>query len=449
MNEVKNNSRWWLLAAMGAILGVILLDETVIAVALPSIQRDLGVSTFVAHWFVNIYLLVLAVLACAAGRFADIIGARSLLISGLVIFGVASTYAGFAADGADLLGARLVQGIGAACIFPLTIFVITMSFPEEERGMALGIYGAIGTCLLALGPLIGGLLTEYLSWRWIFWVNPLIVLLVAVIVWIFWRDPPQLPKEPFDLPGLVLLLTGLSALVFGIMQAQDGHWADPAVALPVVGGLILLALLVIVEKRKAIPLIAVDLFANPAFTAYNLIIFAAQFSKMAIFIFGAIYLQNTLGVSPIIAGAALLPSVVPQIFTSPLIGKTTDTKGPRAPALIGVLGVAVGIAIMAAGSMLSSFLVFLAGLLVLGLVMPALFIPPQNAILFIVKPEMRGQASGLSMTCQLMGGTVGMAICSTIYASTGSASWVFWVTAGVAFAIFVYALVATRSPAVD
>ncbi|MEM9255971.1 MAG: MFS transporter, partial [Pseudomonadota bacterium] len=188
MNEPANKQRWWILGAMGAILGVILLDETVIAVALPTIQQELSVTTLAAHWFVNIYLLVLAVLAGAAGRLADIVGARWLLISGLLIFGCASTFGGFATSGTELFAARLVQGVGAALIFPLSIFVVTAAFPEEERGLALGLYGAIGTSLLTLGPLVGGLLTEFLSWRWIFWVNPPIVLAVALITWVCWKD---------------------------------------------------------------------------------------------------------------------------------------------------------------------------------------------------------------------------------------------------------------------
>ena len=175
--DTQGNTRWWLLAAMGAILGVILLDETVISVALPTIQKDLGLSRLQSHWTVNIYLLVLACFAGAAGRLGDILGARWLLSAGLLIFGLASAAGGFSESGLDLLLARAIQGLGAALIFPLSLLILIRSFEEHERGLALGLYGAIGTIFLSMGPLIGGVLTEYISWRWILWVNPPIVLI--------------------------------------------------------------------------------------------------------------------------------------------------------------------------------------------------------------------------------------------------------------------------------
>jgi len=176
------NRKWWILAAMGAILGVILLDETVVGVALPTMQTDLGMSEVTSHWVVNIYMLTLAGLAAAAGKIGDIIGHKTVMITGLIIFGAASLLCGFAQTDIWLIIARGIQGCGAAIIFPSSLAMTTIAFPPSQHGLALGIYGAIGTVFLSLGPLVGGFLTDFLSWRWIFWVNPPIVLAIAAIV---------------------------------------------------------------------------------------------------------------------------------------------------------------------------------------------------------------------------------------------------------------------------
>lgn len=438
-----SSKRWWVLGAMGAILGVILLDETVVAVALPTIQRDLGLSVLTGHWIVNIYLLTLAGLACAAGRLADILGARMLICLGLAIFAGSSAYGGFAATGSDLIIARMLQGVGAALIFPLSLVLVSTSFPERERGKALGLYGAIGTSFLAMGPLVGGLLTEYLSWRWIFWVNPPIVLGVAIVTLLFWRDPPRERESQFDWRGLVLLVGGLSLTVFAIMEGPDRGWTKPVVFLPLGVGLLLLVLLVPAERHRANPLIAVKLFANGTFTASNLIVFCAQFLKISVFVFGAMYFQTKLGLSPLMAGLALIPAVLPPMFIAAWVGKISDTRGPRLPSLAGVFGAILCLSAIAFGMAEGSHPVVFAGLLMVGISLPFMFTPPRNAVMSTVPPSMHGQASGITMTAQLLGGTMGMAICSMVFSITGSFPAVFfatWLLCAAAFLIGVFAI---------
>lgn len=434
-----DNRRWWVLGAMGAILGVILLDETVVGVALPTIQKDIGLSDLGAHWVVSIYLLVLAALAGAAGRLGDTIGTRALVVIGLLLFGLSSMAAGFANSGTAIVLARAVQGVGAAIIFPLSLVLVSMSFEDKDRGMALGIYGAIGTSFLALGPVVGGLLTDYLSWRWIFWINPPIVLIVALITWIHWRDPPHRDEPACDWAGLLLLVGGLGLTVFGIMEGPERGWGQVDVLGPLILGALMLGILVPMELRVPAPLIAMRLFANGTFAASNMIVLLAQFVKIATFVFGAMYFQRVSGLSPLMAGVALLPAVVPPVLAATIAGKAADTYGTRLPSLLGVLGTLAGLVAMAIGMGLGVNLLVYAGLLFSGVAISFLFVPPQRAVMMSVPPGMQGQAGGIVLSSQLLGGTFGMAICSTVYAMSGSFAAVFWVTAAVSALILIYA----------
>ncbi len=433
-----NTDRWWLLGAMGAILGVILLDETAVGVALPTIRQELGLSEISAHWVVNIYLLTLACLAAATGRIGDIVGIRALLTAGLFVFGVASVVSGFAPNGLTLLIARGIQGVGAAAIFPLSLTLIALSFDGAERGKALGIYGAIGTCFLAAGPLVGGALTSGLSWRWIFWINPVVVICVAFVVWRLWRDPPRHIKERFDLTGMVLLVFGLSLLVFGIMQGPDVGWQQGNVRAALITGVLALAVFVFVENRRRDPLVAVALFQNPTFTASNLIVGVAQYGKIATFVFGSMYLQTVEDWGPFWAGLALLPAVIPTTFFAPIAGKLSDERGTRWPALVGLVSITVGLGLVAVGMMLKTTAVVFVGFVLFGAAVSLMFVPSQRAVTMSVPPNMQGQAGGIVLSSQLIGGTVGMALSSTALAVTSSHAAVFWLAAFASLMVLIY-----------
>jgi len=426
----ESNRKWWLLGAMGAILGVILLDETVVGVALPTIQIDLGLDEVESHWVVNVYMLLLAGVAAVAGRLGDMVGHRRLMVLGLAIFGLASLACGFATSGTWLVAARGVQGIGAAIIFPVSLAMVAMTFPEQQRGFALGIYGSVGTTFLALGPMVGGLLTDIASWRWIFWLNPPITVAIAAIVLAAWRDRPHDgAPERLDKWGFLLLVGGLSMVIFAIMEGPDRGWTGPVILLPLVIGVVLLALFVRVERRTATPLIDVGLFANRSFTACNLVIFAAQYSKMAMFVFGAMYLQDVLKLSPLMAGIALLPTVGTQVFMAPVAGRVADRFGARWPSLGGLTAMTIGLIVIGFAMTSESYLLMFPGLLAWGLSPAFLFIPPQRAVMGAVPPAKHGQAGGIAMSSQLIGATVGMAVCSTIFSMTDSFEAVFLATA--------------------
>lgn len=197
MLRIKDESRkWWILIAMGAVAGLIMLDETVVGVALPTVRRDLGMSAVASHWVISAYMLVFTGTAAASGKMGDVFGFKNLVLVGGAVFGLASLSAGFAEGSVFLIAARAVQGVGAAVIFPATIAMVTIAFPKQQRGMAIGILAAIGTTFLAVGPPVGGFLTEILSWRWIFWINVPLVALIVLIVLVVWVDPPRHDKRP-------------------------------------------------------------------------------------------------------------------------------------------------------------------------------------------------------------------------------------------------------------
>lgn len=422
--------KWLVLVAMGAILGVILLDETVVGVALPTIQIDLAMSEVRSHWVVNIYMLVLAVLAAAAGKFGDVVGHRMLVTTGLAIFGIASLACGFAGGEIWLIVARAMQGLGAAIIFPSSLAMVTVAFPKEQRGFALGIYGAIGTVFLALGPLVGGFLTDFASWRWIFWVNPPIVVAVGMIVLAAWVEPARTgTPDRIDKVGLVLLICGLSALVFALMEGPGWGWNDPAILALLAGGMAMLVAFAVFEHGKRAPLIDVDLFANSTFAGSNLVIFFAQYSKMSVLVFGALYLQDVLHMSPLLSGFALLPTVAPQPFTAPAVGRVVDRFGGREPTVFGVALSAAAFIWIAFSISQGSYALLFAGLFAWGLSVAFLFVPPQHTVMGSVPPQKTGQAGGIAMSSQLLGATIGMAVSSTVYSMSQSFHAVFLVTA--------------------
>ena len=434
----EEHRRWWVLVAMGCILGVILLDETVLGVALPTISSDLGLSENAAHWVVNIYLLVLAGLSAAGGRFGDIVGHRAVVTVGLAIFGLASLASGFAPDGTWLIVARGIQGIGAAIIFPSSLAMLTIAFPPNQHGVAIGLYGAIGTVFLAAGPLVGGLFTTLVDWRWIFWVNPPIVVLIAAVVFAAWREPVrQGPKPRIDWPGLALMVAGLGLVVYAIQEGPQLGWTSAEIPILFVLGAAILVTFVLVERRVSQPLIDVRLFRDAAFSGSNVLIFSAQYFKTALFIFGAIYLQDKLGFTAIEAGLALLPAVVPTPLTGAWVGRLTERLGVRKPAIIGSALAVIGLVWVAVFMWTENYFLLLPGFLIWGFAPNLLFVPGLRSITGAVAVEAKGEASGIANASQLIGGTMGMAVSSTLFVTTDTYSSVFIVNAVLMVAVLV------------
>ncbi len=433
-----HNRRWWILAAVGGVLGMVVLDETVVGVALPTIRHDLGMSQVASHWVVNAYLLVLSSLAAAGGRLGDLIDFKRTFNCGLAIFGLASLAAGLSQDGAWIITARSVQGIGAAVIFPSAVAMITHVFPPEQRGLAFGIQTATGGVFMSLGPLVGGFFTEVLSWRWVFWINLPIVVVIVLIVSVAWVNPPREgpPPRP-DFVGLIALVPGLGALVLGLMQGAVWGWSAPATVAFLAGGAGMMVVFIVVELRVSEPVIEVALFRNATFSGSNLVIFTGQFNKIAIVVFVALYLQNALHMSPLSAGVALLAAVIPTLFTSVPAGWLADRFGVRWLSLGGLM--LNGSALLWIGFAVSSerYGLLVLPLVIWGATLPFLYAPTRRAAINAVPLEKHGQASGINLTSQLLGGVTGMAVCGTLLATTGDFRIVFLVAAGWSAAVLV------------
>lgn len=431
------NRKWWILAAMSGVMGLVVLDETVVGVALATIQPDLHMTTVGSHWVVNAYLLTFTCFVAVGGRLGDSIGQRDLFVAGTLIFGLSSLAAGFAQDGTWLIAARAVQGIGGAIIFPVSLAVITNTFALEQRGLALGVQTTVGATFMSMGPLVGGYLSEDVSWRWIFWVNLPAVIAIALIAIAAWpsADKTDKPAEPkpsgrLDVPGLATLIAGLSAIVIALMQASDWGWGATATLALFGAGFALLVIFCVVEMRQAHPLFELSLLRIATFTGGNIVFFVFQWSKLAVFVYVALYLQEVLHDSPIDAGLMMLAAVAPTLATSLHSGKAADRFGSRRPLFVGLLLQGAALIAVGFGMYHESHALIIAPLVVWGAAMAVVAVPARRAVMSSVPATQRGQAGGVNLTIQMLGGTIGVALCSTLLLATGDYGSLFIVTGG-------------------
>ena len=236
-----NFKKWSIFIAASMAFGSIMLDETIVATALHTIQKDLSMSQVAADWIINSYLLVIAGFIAVGGKLGDIVGYRILFTAGVLIFAISSLLAGFAENTTMLLATRAVQGIGGAIIFPASMAILALTFPPSQRGFAMGIYGAVGSIMLGSGPIIGGYLTDLISWRWIFWVNVPVAVVVLALFLSFWKEPVFDTARPkIDMRGLITLILGTGSLVLAIMQGPEWGWKSPLILLLFAAAVVLL-----------------------------------------------------------------------------------------------------------------------------------------------------------------------------------------------------------------
>lgn len=419
---------------MSGVLGLIVLDETIVAVSLPTISKDLGLSHAGTHWVVNAYLLAFTCAVAVAGRFGDHFSRRSYFSAGALLFALSSLLAALASDGATLIAARALQGIAAALIFPTSIALITAAFAPEERGTAFGYQTTVGGIFMASGPLIGGLLTETLSWRMIFWVGIPVVLAIAATLWLIWspaydgrrQGDPKAPASR-DLAGPVYLVAGLFCLVTAVMQGPFWGWTSPAILATGVAGLGALLLFLRRELSYPAPLLDLSLLRIPEFGGGVVIFALFQFEKIAVFVFAAQYFQEVLGRSPILSGLAVSLAILPTLGTSILVGRMSDRTGSRGTLVGGVALHGVALLLFALATSQQNFLLALAPLVLWGASMPSVAIPVRRVQMNAVPLHKHAQASGINLTVQMLGGSLGLALCSALIAETHSYPLLFLV----------------------
>ncbi len=453
MGITEQNRRWWILGAMSGVLGLVVLDETVVGVALATIRSDLDLSQVVSHWAINAYLLTFTCFVAVGGRLGDRLGHGGLFLVGVAVFGLASLAAGIAQDGAWLVTARAIQGIGAAIIFPASWAMMARVFPLEQRGLAFGVQTTVGGVFMSLGPLVGGFFAEAISWRWIFWINLPVVVGIALVMLAAWspsfeeeRSSTSKGRGSFDFFGLATLVVGLSALVIALMHGTEWGWAAPVTLAFLGAGIVLLGVFAVTEIRRPEPLIEIGLLRIPTFTGGNLVFFMFQFNKIAVFVFVPLYLQHVLHQSPIDAGLALVVAVLPTLATSLLAGRLTDRFGSRWPSLIGLLLNGWAVALVGFATAYDSYAMIVVPLVVWGATLPFISVCPRRALMGAVPKARQGEASGVNLTIQMLGGTVGMALCGTLLVATGDYRSLFLMTGALIFVVLVIAWLTIERP---
>ena len=390
------NRKWWTLGAMCLALFMVMLDNTVVNVALPSIQRDLGTTIAGLEWIVNGYTLSFAVLLAVGGRMGDIFGRRKMFVVGVVIFTFASATAGFAPTNFALVASRVLQGVGAAFMMPGTLSIITDAFPPHERGKAIGTWAGVSALALAVGPVLGGFLTEHVSWRAIFYINlPVGVLAVLAALFIVRESRDTTVGRQVDLLGVGVLTVSLTALVLALIEGNSWGWGSPAVVGLIAASVILMAAFVVVEQRVKAPII--------------------EFSMMGVFFFLALYMQNVLGYSALEAGVRFLPTTLVIRVISPLAGRLTDRIGPRWPIVAGMMLIALSLYLFSGIEVGTTFSGLLPSFILLGAGIGLTMSPMSTAAMNAVAKTKAGVASGVLSMFRMVGGTFGVAALGDLF----------------------------------
>jgi EmrB/QacA subfamily drug resistance transporter len=415
-----DNRRWWTLGAMCFALFMVMLDNTVVNVALPSIQRDLHTDLSALEWTVNAYTLTFAVLLVTGGRLGDIFGRRRMFLFGVVVFALSSGTIGFAPTDGWLIAGRAVQGLGAAFMMPGTLSIISNEFPPHERGKAIGTWAGVSAMALAIGPVVGGFLTEDVSWRAIFFLNlPIAAGAVAVTLFAAHESRDETVSRSVDVPGIVTLTVGLTALVLALVESNAWGWGSARIL-----GLLALAALssaawVAIERRSKAPMVDFAFFRSRTFLGANVVAFLVTFGMLAMFFFIALYMQNVLGYSPLQAGLRFLPSTVIVIIMGPLAGRLTDRVGPRSLMTAGLVIVGASLFWQSELSVDSGYGFLLPAFVLMGLGIGLVMSPMSTAAMNAVDPTKAGAASGTLSMSRMVGGTFGVAVLGALVSGVG------------------------------
>jgi len=399
---------------------MVVLDAAIVNVALPHIQRALGFSGSGLEWVVTAYAVTFGGLLLLGGRAGDLLGRRRIFIAGLLLFSGASLLGGFASTSAWLLAARALQGVGGAMIAPTALALITTTFPEgRQRNRAMGVYAAMSGGGAAVGLIAGGLLTTYLSWRWVLFVNVPIGIVTALVARYVLAESTR-QRGRFDLPGAITATAGVALLVYGLSNAstdQHGisHWADTKVIVSLVAAVVLLVSFAVIELRSRHALLPVRLLANRSRTGAYIVMLAMATAMFGIFFFLTIFVQEVLGYSALRSGLAFLPFAVTIVVVSGIVSQIIGRTGPRPLMLAGVAVAAGGMYWFSQLTEHSSYVGGLLGpMLVTSFGFGLLFVPLSLVALNRVRPDESGIASSLLNTGQQVGGAIGLAALGTV-----------------------------------
>jgi EmrB/QacA subfamily drug resistance transporter len=415
----EENRKWWTLGAVAFGLFMIMLDNTVVFVALSSIQSDLHISTSELEWVVNGYALTFAVLMLTGGKLADLLGRRRIFIVGLAIFTASSLACGLATGASVLIGARVVQGVGSALMNPATLSIITATFPPRQRGTAIGIWVGVSAMALAIGPLVGGILTEQINWSWIFFVNvPVGILGIIVARLVIDESRDESEEQRLDLPGLLSSGVGLFALTYALIEGNTYGWTSGRILGSLAVAVAGLILFVVLEHRQRVPMLDLSLFRNSTFAGANTVMLLVALAMFGMFFFNSLYLQRILHYSAIETGASFLPMTVLIVLLAPAAGRFSDRIGSRWLMGVGLVSLSASLISFSRLGIDSSFWDVLPGLILGGIGMSLAMTPTTAAAMGSVPVDKAGVGSAVLNSMRQVGGSLGIALMGAIVASS-------------------------------
>jgi EmrB/QacA subfamily drug resistance transporter len=419
-----DNRKWWTLGAMCFALFMIMLDNTVVNVALPSIQRDLDATISGLEWTVNGYTLSFAVLLATGGRLGDIFGRRRTFLIGVVVFALSSATAGLAQSPTDLVISRVVQGVGAALMMPGTLSIITDAFPAHERGKAMGTWAGVSALALAVGPVLGGFLTEQVSWRAIFYLNiPVAAGAIAATIFAVRESRDTTVGREVDYLGVAALTAGLTALVLALVEGNDWGWASGGIVALLAGSVLALAAFVAIELRVKAPMVEFRFFADRNFVGAVVVALIITFAMMGVFFFLALYMQDILRYTPLEAGVRFLPSTLMIVGVAPVAGRLADRFGPRWLIVAGLAILTLSLWSFTGIAVDSTYLDLLPGFMLLGIGIALTMSPMTSAAMNAVAVEKAGIASGVLSMFRMVGGSLGVAVTGAIFQASAGHSF--------------------------
>jgi EmrB/QacA subfamily drug resistance transporter len=412
----STDRKWLALALLCAVQFMVVLDIAIVNVALPSIQIDLGFSQENLQWVISAYALLFGGFLLLGGRAADLLGRRRVFIAGTIVFGIASLLAGFAWSEGALIGARALQGLGAAIITPAGLSILTTTFAEgRERNAALGAWGGVGAFGAVAGVLLGGVLTDALSWEWIFYVNVPVAAIALALAPVLLRESRDLTVRSFDAPGAVLVTGGLVALVFAITQAHDYGWLSAETLGIFLGSAALLGAFLFWENRAQEPLMPFSIFRLRTLTGANVAGLILGTAVFAMFLMLTLYMQQVLGYSAMRTGIAYLAVAGTAIVWSGVAAQLVNRVGVKPVLAAGMASLTAGLIYFTQVSVGGSYVTdLLPGFLLIAVGLGFSFVPISIAALAGVQPSEAGLASGLINTTQQIGGALGLAVLSTV-----------------------------------
>jgi len=423
-NEGLDSRRWWALGAVSLATFMTYLDNNIVNVAIPTIQRNLNLSVSGLEWVVSSYLLTVAGLLLVGGRLADVFGRRRLFLAGLAVFTLSSLAAGLAGSGEVLIASRAIQGIGAALLMPATLAIVMTAFTNiRERSMAIGIWAAAGALALATGPALGGLISQHLHWGWIFLINvPVGVITFAIAIFYVTESRSESAVRQLDLPGLATSALSLFALTYALIEGNVSGWTAPrilgAFALAAVSAGIFLA----IESRTANPMVDLKMFRSREFSGGSGTMMIWAFGVLGIYFFTSLYLQQTLGFSPVEAGLAFVPMALCVAVFAGIAPRIEARAGAHRTVAAGMLLMVVGLVLFARLGLNAHYTSLLPGFMLFGAGAGLMNVPLTNAVMAATPSSVAGVASALLNASREVAGLLGITVIGAVLRTAQGAS---------------------------